>query len=218
MSDIFFDRLPHVADSFPTRREAASAAGISTDQLTRYLRGENQPTFLAMKKMCDAAHVSLAWLATGDGSRDALYDSNVPISILTVPSNRSLPVHQLAESGQIGWYDATTLAVSTTLELPDPQAFAVVAQGLSLVPEGIQPGFLCVCSPLLKPLPRDLVHLKRTDGRCTLMLYLKEDPDWLYLQAYLDPDKNGQQAVFHDQLKRSTIDSLAPVVIVKRRL
>jgi hypothetical protein len=218
MSDAFFDRLRHVADSFPTRRDAAGAAGISTDQLSRYLRGENQPTFQAMKKLCEAAHISLVWLATGDGGREAILDSNVPVSILTLPSNRSLPVHQLAESGQIGWYDATTLAVSATLELPDPQAFAVVAQGLSLVPEGVQPGFLCVCSPLLKPLPRDLVHLKRTDGRCTLMVYLKEDAEWLYLQAYLDPDKNNIQAPFQDQLRRSAIDSLAPVVIVKRRL
>lgn len=213
----FFDRLRHVADSFPTRREAASAAGISPDQLSRYLRGENQPSFQAMQKLCTAARISLTWLATGEGSREPA-DTNVPLSVLTVPSSRALPVLSLAESGQIGWYDATELAVATTLEISDPQAFAVVAQGLSLCPEGIQPGFLCICSPLLKPLARDIVHLKRTDGRCTLMMYLKDDADWFYLQAYLDPDKDNRQPPFQDQLRRSAIESLAPVVMVKRRL
>lgn len=214
----FVNRLRHIADSFQTRRDAAQAAGISTDQLTRYLRGENQPTFQAMQKLCDAANMSLQWLATGDGAREAALDAatSIPLSIFTQP--RALPVHSLSESGQIGWFDATELAVAATLDISDPQAFAVVAQGLSLIPEGIQPGFLCVCSPSLNPIPRDVVHLRRADGRCTLMTYIRDDVEWFYLQAYLDPDKEGRQLPFQDQLRKTAVKSIAPVVMVKRRL
>lgn len=218
MQNDFFQRLRHIADHFPTRRDAAQAAGISVDQLTRYLRGENQPSFQAMQKICAAAHMSLVWLATGQGAREtdaaAHNDDALPPSY----TPRALPVLNLAESGQVGWFDATALAVTTTLDIPDPNAFAIVAQGLSLVPEGIQPGFLCICSPMLKPMPRDIIHLRRHDGRCTLMTYLTEDAEWLYLQAYLDPDKDNRQSLFKDQIRKSTLTDLAPVVMVKRRL
>jgi transcriptional regulator with XRE-family HTH domain len=218
MSNDFFQRLRHIADTFPTRRDAAAAAGISTDQLTRYLRGENQPTFQAMQKLCLAAGMSLLWLASGSGGREAQNDNSYLSTADFTQGPRALPVLNLAESGQIGWFDATALAVSTTLDIPDPHAFAVGAQGLSLVPEGIQPGFLCICSPLLKPLPRDAVYVRRTDGRCTLMVYLKEDAEWFYLQAWLDPDKEGRQTLFQDQLRRSAVEQIAPIVMIKRRL
>jgi transcriptional regulator with XRE-family HTH domain len=218
MQNDFSNRLRHIADHFPTRRDAALAAGISVDQLTRYLRGENQPSFQAMQKLCAASQMSLVWLATGEGAREATSSCAYDRQQEQDHAARALPVLNLSESGQVGWFDATELAVTTTLDMHDPKAFAVVAQGLSLVPEGIQPGFLCVCSPLLKPAPRDLVHIRRHDGRCTLMMYLREDAEWLYLQAYLDPDKNGQHTIFHDQLRKSTLTDLATVVLVKRRL
>jgi transcriptional regulator with XRE-family HTH domain len=218
MQNDFSNRLRHVADRFPTRRDAAQAAGISVDQLTRYLRGENQPSFQSMAKLCAAAHMSLVWLATGEGSRDAASSCSYEANSLHASSSRALPVLNLSESGQIGWFDATELAVTTTLDIHDPKAFAVVAQGLSLAPEGIQSGFLCVCSPLLKPVTRDIIHIRRHDGRCTLMVYLREDAEWLYLQAYLDPDKQNQQTAFQDQLRKSTITDIAPVILVKRRM
>jgi transcriptional regulator with XRE-family HTH domain len=218
MPNDFSCRLRHVADHFPTRRDAALAAGISVDQLTRYLRGENQPSFQAMHKLCAAAHISLVWLATGNGAREidaaCLYEST---SQQTYTAS-TLPVLNLAESGQAGWFDATPLAVTASLDIHDPKAFAIVAQGLSLVPEGIQPGFLCVCSPLVKPVPRDILHVRRHDGRCTLMVYQREDADWLYLQAYMDPDKNDQQTTFQDQLRKSSITDCATVIMVKRRI
>ncbi|MEJ1381376.1 MAG: hypothetical protein RPT95_10485 [Candidatus Sedimenticola sp. (ex Thyasira tokunagai)] len=48
-----------------TRKSAALAAQVSTDSLQRYIREEVQPPFEAMVGLCNAAGVSLEWLATG---------------------------------------------------------------------------------------------------------------------------------------------------------
>ena len=46
-------------ESFPTRDAAAAAGGVSTDQIHRYMRGENEPRFDVVARMALAAGVSL---------------------------------------------------------------------------------------------------------------------------------------------------------------
>lgn len=60
-------RIELVASRFKTRKEAASAAGVSADQLQRYIRGENEPSTSIMARFADAAGVSIEWLASGRG-------------------------------------------------------------------------------------------------------------------------------------------------------
>jgi transcriptional regulator with XRE-family HTH domain len=60
-------RIGEVADLYPNRKSAAEAAGISTDQLARYLRGENQPGLLSMASLLKPHGISLDWLANGEG-------------------------------------------------------------------------------------------------------------------------------------------------------
>lgn len=60
-------RISAVADLYGDRKSAAAAGGISTDQLARYMRGDNQPPFIVMAKMAAQVGVSLEWIATGQG-------------------------------------------------------------------------------------------------------------------------------------------------------
>src|SRR5881296_2265137 len=60
-------RIEAVVDRFKTRKAAAEHAGITPEQLARYIRGENQAGFLTLARMAMAAGVSLEWLATGEG-------------------------------------------------------------------------------------------------------------------------------------------------------
>ncbi|AFL75370.1 LexA family transcriptional regulator [Thiocystis violascens] len=62
-----YSRISAVSDLFETRKKAAEAAGISTDQLARYANGQSQPGLVPIAKMCDAAGVRLGWLWTGEG-------------------------------------------------------------------------------------------------------------------------------------------------------
>lgn len=63
MSTTVAERIKAVADLFPGRKECASAAGVSTDMLSRYMRDESQPAFMVLANMCKPVGVNLNWLA-----------------------------------------------------------------------------------------------------------------------------------------------------------
>lgn len=54
-----------VANLYPTRKSAAEAAGISTDQLARYMRGENEPSVTVAARLAAGADVPLDWIVKG---------------------------------------------------------------------------------------------------------------------------------------------------------
>lgn len=58
-------RISYLAGLIGDRKSAATIAGVSTDSLQRYIRGEVSPSFAAMARLCHAAKHSLDWLATG---------------------------------------------------------------------------------------------------------------------------------------------------------
>lgn len=58
-------RIKVVADSFGSRKNAAEALSVSTDQLARYIRGEGEPDILSAAEFCRRAKCSLMWLAYG---------------------------------------------------------------------------------------------------------------------------------------------------------
>ena len=60
-------RLEAAIASFRTKREAANALDISTDQLTRYEKGVASPPLSVLTRLAHAKGISLDWLATGDG-------------------------------------------------------------------------------------------------------------------------------------------------------
>lgn len=72
-------RIAEVADHYPDRKSAAFAAGISTDQLARYMRGENQPSFNALAALARPHGISLDWLAGGE---EGLQGSNLNQELL----------------------------------------------------------------------------------------------------------------------------------------
>lgn len=59
-------RIKQVVDLHESRVSAASAAGVSTDMLSRYMRGSSQPAFAVMANLCAPVGVSLTWLASGN--------------------------------------------------------------------------------------------------------------------------------------------------------
>lgn len=206
----FTSRLRIMMDRLGTRQQAADIAGVTVDAVIRYLRGGNQPGFLAISKMAEAANVSMHWLYHGSGPTDIG-------GMVEQSSVRGIPVSGFAESKDEGWYSQQTSSMQMTLDIPDPNAFATMVHGQYLIPEGLQPGFLCICSPMLKPVPGDIIHLRRNDGLCALRIFVAEEKDWLVLKAYTDRDDKGTQRVFEDRIKSSTITEIAPVVFVRRK-
>ncbi|MBN1378360.1 MAG: helix-turn-helix transcriptional regulator [Gammaproteobacteria bacterium] len=74
-------RISSVADLYPSRKSAAAVAGVSTDQLSRYMRGENQPGLLTMAALAKTHGFSLDWLASGVGDPKG---ANMDLDLLTM--------------------------------------------------------------------------------------------------------------------------------------
>jgi hypothetical protein len=60
-------RLDAIISLYPTKKYAADTAGISPDQLTRYVKGQSAPPFEVLARLASRKGVSLDWLATGQG-------------------------------------------------------------------------------------------------------------------------------------------------------
>lgn len=156
-------RVALLVGLFPTRRAAAAAAGVSTDQVGRYVAGQNAAPFPVMARMAAAQGVSLDWLATGTGEMRPRPRPPGPDAGVTVWS--------LQPSAEPGWYRPLPLAV----RLPQPpgllaaETVAVLTPDGTLVGEGLHAGFVCYCSAGSPPLAGDLLLARRPDGLAALL-------------------------------------------------
>lgn len=60
-------RISVVIDAYPSKSAAARAAGVTPEQLSRYVKGVNRAPFDTLVKLCSPVGVSLDWVATGGG-------------------------------------------------------------------------------------------------------------------------------------------------------
>ena len=221
----FADRL-RAAIGHESERSFARRAQVSHSSLGQYLKGASEPTRPGLIRMAAAAEVNLDWLATGRGEmREPGRDSFAAIarhvaSLGGREGGGSVPVVGLAECGLKGWYQGASMAVSAARpgDLQDPDAFAVIAIGVSMRPAGICQGFLCFCSPRMAVDKGDRVYVERRDGTAAIKEYLRRDETWLYLQGWLDPDESGRQELYSDQVRLDQIARLATIVYVKVKL
>lgn len=63
------ERIAELAGLLGTRKKAAEIAGISTDQLARYIGTQSQPTFTPIARMAERAGVRLDWVWSGAGPK-----------------------------------------------------------------------------------------------------------------------------------------------------
>ena len=207
----FLDRLREIADQFPSRKKAAAAADVSLDQLQRYLRGDNAPSFFAVARLCHAQNYSLDWLGVGGSHK--FY--NHPLH----ENDTRLAIAGMAECGVKGWYNEVIWDNDIEIKIDDPDAFAIIAHGDSMVPEGIQQGHVCICSPQAKPRIGDIIFIKRKDGHTTIKKYEGLSGEWIKLKGYLPREPNQtHQEPYGDQIRQQDVDTLANVVMIKRKL
>lgn len=208
MSSDFIARIETLIRDAGGQSALARRSGLSLGAIQRYMKG-GEPTRGALIRLAAACNVSATWLMTGQD------DDAIP----PTHQHRDIPVFGFAECGLQGWHNETRYRVSTSLDWPDPDSFAVVAAGHSMAPEGIHPGFICIVSPNTRPQRGDAVLIRRKDATSTIKLYTREDAEWLYVSGWLDAEKqDAPQMPYHDQIRRDVIEKIAPVVMVKRRV
>lgn len=200
----------------------AAEVGISLSGLKSWLSGGSDPGRYGLVAAAKACGVDLNWLATGDGEKNGGAAS--PFSALPAfggPVDRSVPVLGLAECGIAGWYRDGAMAVRATRpgDLRDPNAFAVIAVGDSMIPAGISPGYLCFCSPDDSADIGDAVYVERADRHATIKLFGGVKDGWIRLQGWL-PRQDGDlhQESYVDKIRIDSVVKLATVIYVKRKL
>ncbi len=214
MDDSFAARVHDLVARCGGQSALARRTGLSLGAVQRYLKG-GEPTRGALMRLAEACGVSMDWLVYGVGEEAG--DG----STSTAPSGARavIPVYGFAECGLQGWYNAVPYRIDLSADWPDPDLYAVIASGHSMAPEGIHPGFACVVSPNTRPRVGDAVLIRRTDRTATIKLYRGEDENWLDVSGWLDPETPGAaQIPFHDRIRKSTIDRVDPVIMVRRRM
>lgn len=62
-------RIAKIAARFPTKTAAAETAGVSLEQLNKWIRGEVKVPFEGLKALADAVNVDFSWFLDGGESR-----------------------------------------------------------------------------------------------------------------------------------------------------
>ncbi len=162
----------------------------------------------------------LAEIATIFGvSTDWLLSDSDALSSAPAASPQELPLIGLASCSVAGWYQPQPLngmnVPLPTTELQD--GFVVTATGPSLIPEGIKPGYMCYCAPNIRAKMGDIIYIQEVSGRASLKVFREETPDWLVIDGYFPPNDAGTQARYTEKRQRTEIDSIAPVMFVRRK-
>jgi transcriptional regulator with XRE-family HTH domain len=221
------DRITRLREARHMSRKAlAEALGVHPNTIARYERGDRPPAGDLLLAMREHLGISPLWILSGEDPMLVDERKPDPPPIIQLPWRRGdqpaappLPVTGLAECGLRGWYSEYRLAVVTARprDLEDPEAFAVVAVGESMVPRGIRPGFLCLCSPAAALARETVVYVEKVDGSASLKEWLGEEAGFVILRGWLPPE-DGRQDSYEDRIARSTVRRLAPVVYIKLTL
>lgn len=192
-----------------TQRDMAERIGVAFRSWQDYEAGRRKPGSQVIAALVNQGFNG-TWLMSGQGE-----------PMLKTPASEGLAVIGLAECGLQGWFQEGELAVRTACPpdlATDPQAFAVMAAGTSMQPDGIRPGYICLCTPSASPKQGEAVYVEDHKNRAALKIFIQQDETWLTLKGWLAPETDGRQKPYIDQRRLSEIRRIAPVIYVKRRL
>lgn len=131
-----------------------------------------------------------------------------------------MEVITLPRCDMMGWGSVSKVAVKVRVP-PEVQgcedAFAVIAVGTSMQPEGIREGYVLFCDPAREIVPGDAVFVKTRDGRVTVKRFLSENGEFIQLQGWKDPDLDGRQEPFYLDVLKEYVEVLAAVVTIQRK-
>ena len=151
-----------------------------------------------------------------------------PVIVTSPPSEnpwkstkwQEVPVIALGNCGKTDWYSPDPMALRTALPVDypyTPNLFAVLAVGTSMQPEGIRQGYIFFCNPAASIDPGDAVYVEKNDGTASIKKYLKQDDKALHLQGWSNPQSNGEQMPYYEELELSKVKRVVCVVVVKRK-
>ena len=217
----FTDVIERLMDATKTRNESALAAaiGITHQAVYNAKKKGNIPTSWVYE-VAKKFSVSADWLFFGNqqsiAAQSLQNDVPTPQNQDTVPAG--IPVIGLASCGLAGWFNPGPLAFRLPMPLGLPATsttFAVIAVGKSMQPAGIFQGYLLFCDSAVALDKGDTAYIEKKDGTASIKRYLCRDEKWLHLQGWLDPDEEGNQKPYNEELLLETVSKTACVTLIK---
>ena len=210
MDTALVDRMKLLVERAGGQSALARRSGMSLGAIQRYLRG-GEPTRAAMVRLVQATGVSMNWLIYGL-SHEAAENSET-----FQPDTYKL--YGLSEEGPArGWFQEVAYRMNATLSWPDPDCFAIVAADNTMAPEGIREGYVCIVSPNTRPNAGDVIFMRDDDNFVAFRTF--KSPDYKSVSVsgwFIDNDKENAYVAFEDQMSKSRLKLVAPVIFVQRR-
>ena len=202
--------------------EMARFLGVSQGKMQAWQRGQ-WPHAEDLATIAERLGFPYRWLVTGEGDpegADAPTPGAAPVREAKAPPAPPVPMVGLASCGVQGLEQIMPFAVAVSPIVFGPRMIAVVASGESMVPAGIASGHVCYCDPDQAPMVGEAVFLRRRDGLGALKLYLGEgEREGSHVfKGWLSPNGGGLRQEFVMDVEGDMVESIAPVIFVRRRL
>lgn len=170
------------------------------------------------------------WLLSGEGDPwgKTPGESESPLldDAAQTPTPAAVPILGFASCGITGWAGKMTYPLAVALPHGTDGMLAVMATGESMLPEGIGHGHICFCDPHIPPVAGECVYVETTDGRAALKAFVGRGEaaghgttaQEICLRGWLDKQGDEPQKDFYLRVSEAVVNTIAPVVYVKRRL
>lgn len=150
-------------------------------------------------------------------------DSAEPQKTPPPQANHAVPLLGFGACSTAGWCGVMTIPVPVEPPVWHDKMMAVMASGESMLPAGIGHGHVCYCDPTKEPVLGEAVFVTQQDGAGTIKLFcgrtVRGGSDYVKLQGWLDKkEADGPQKPFSLEVLASDVNTIAPIVYVRRRL
>ncbi len=179
------ERIRWLLDQFPNRVEAAEIAGVTPEHLASYIAGRAKPPFELVARLAAAKNVSLDWLASGEGARQAGDDE--PDGFVAIPVQRD------ADTDPDGSEDTVLFSIGFLRGLGAAEAdkLRIVVQRGAANEPAIRDGDLLLVDTTNDRITRDGLYVSLRDGR-NFVRFVETAPNGTVTLKSRNPDYGTQ--------------------------
>ncbi len=179
------ERIRWLLDRFDNRVEAAEIAGVTPEHLASYIAGRAKPPFELVARLAAAKDVSLDWLASGEGERQA-GDAD-PGGFVAIPVQHDAD----AVGGAAAHAVLFSAAFLHGLGVADVDRLRIVVQRGAANEPVIRDGDMLLVDTSNDRIARDGIYVSLRDGR-SFVRFVETAPNGSVTLKSRNPDYGSQ--------------------------
>ena len=196
--------------------DLAKAGEISPQSVSAY-GNMSLPRAEVLMRWATKLNLNITWLLTGKGE---MLDNGSTLPIESTIINQTVPVTGIASCGTEGFEQIMPFVMAASPLKISPNALVVMAMGDSMIPAGIGRGNICYCDPDLTPVKHEAVLVRQRGNKGATKLFLGSGSaaGMTAFMGWLPPKDADKQEPFTLEILNTEIETIAPVVFIRRRL